>query len=307
MLNNGPAATANQTYRGRFAPSPTGPLHFGSLIAAMASYLDARAAKGKWLVRIDDLDPPREVQGSAEMILRTLEMLGFEWDESVLFQSSRHAAYTQALEILAADNKTYPCGCTRREIADSVVKHTREPIYPGTCRNGLPVGKQARSVRVRTEDAEINFHDHMQGTISQDLSQAVGDYVLRRADGLFAYQLAVVVDDAAQAISHIVRGADLLDSTPRQIYLQKLLSLPTPEYAHLPIAIDSQGKKLSKQHKALAVDTQHPQKTLLTSLEFLNQKPQKDLVNETVETIWRWAVANWRPDTLAGIYSKKVI
>src|ERR1043165_1007251 len=228
---------------GRFAPSPTGPLHFGSLVAALASWLDARAGGGRWLVRIEDLDRPRVKAGAADEILGTLAALGLDWDGEVIFQSRRTALYERAVSRLVG---TYLCGCTRREIADSAVSLAADgaQVYPGTCRGGLPAGKNARALRVRVE-GNVSFADRVQGTLTQDLEREVGDFVLRRADGQFAYQLAVVVDDADQAISDVVRGADLLESTPRQIYLQRLLGLPTRRYLHEPVAVDSRGEKPS--------------------------------------------------------------
>ncbi|MFO7190526.1 MAG: tRNA glutamyl-Q(34) synthetase GluQRS, partial [Pseudomonadota bacterium] len=198
-------------YRGRFAPSPTGPLHFGSLVAAVASFVDARAQGGSWLVRMEDLDPPRVVPGAADDILRTLEAFGLHWDETVVYQSARHAAYEAALQRLEARGAIFPCACTRKEIADSALGPDGTPIYPGTCRNGLPPGKTGRAIRVRVDDAVIRFVDRLQGEVVQELARSVGDFVVRRADGVYAYQLAVVVDDAWQGVTDVVRGADLLD------------------------------------------------------------------------------------------------
>ena len=215
-------------YCGRFAPSPTGPLHFGSLVAAVGSYLDARSHDGQWLVRIEELDPPREMPGAADLILKTLAAYGFEWDGEVVYQSNRHDAYESALESLTRQGLLFPCSCSRREIADSTLGGGEHLVYPGTCRDGLVEGKVARAWRVRVTDADIAFDDNVQGPVSQCLQRDAGDFVLKRADGLYAYQLAVVVDDAWQGITHIVRGADLLDSTARQIYLQRCLGLATP-------------------------------------------------------------------------------
>lgn len=250
-------------YRGRFAPSPTGPLHLGSLVTALASWLDARAHGGDWLVRIEDIDYPRCVKGADFDILQTLERLGLRPDEAPEWQSRRESLYADALRRLDASGQLYPCGCSRKEIADSLV-HVRERHqtlgYPGTCRNGLH-GKLPRAWRVRVPDgpaATICFDDRWQGRQCQDLEKELGDFVLRRADGLWAYQLAVVVDDAAQGITHIVRGSDLLDSTPRQIHLQHLLGLPTPSYLHVPVVVNADGEKLSKQSGAQAIDTAAP-------------------------------------------------
>jgi glutamyl-Q tRNA(Asp) synthetase len=267
---------------GRFAPSPTGPLHMGSLVAALASWLDARAAGGRWLVRIEDLDRPRCVPGAADEILRCLERLGLAWDGEILYQSRRTEAYRAALEKLRV--QTYWCGCTRREIADSSLGLASDGahIYPGTCRAAPP--RVPRALRVRTSGEEIRFEDRVQGPQRQVLERDVGDFVLYRADGLFAYQLAVVVDDAAQGVTDVVRGADLLDSTPRQIYLQRLLGLPTPSYLHVPVAVNEAGEKLSKQTGAAAVEA--AMQSLRAALRFLGQ-PAADTLDE--------AVRNWDP------------
>ncbi|HKB72871.1 MAG TPA: tRNA glutamyl-Q(34) synthetase GluQRS, partial [Burkholderiales bacterium] len=225
-------------YRGRFAPSPTGPLHFGSLVAAVGSYLEARWNRGRWLVRMEDLDRPREARGASKAILSMLEAYGFEWDGKVVFQSRRDAAYGAALKRLEHVRAVFPCTCTRREISDSAVAPASEPISPGTCRKGLSPGRSARAMRVRVDNTVIAFEDLLQGRIEQNLAREVGDFVVRRADGLFAYQLAVVVDDFEQNITDVVRGADLLASTPRQILLQRLLGHPVPRYMHLPVVVN---------------------------------------------------------------------
>jgi glutamyl-Q tRNA(Asp) synthetase len=272
-------------YAGRFAPSPTGALHFGSLVAALASWLDARAARGRWLVRMEDLDAPRMQAGAAAQILRTLERLGLEWDGEVLYQSQRSKVYETALSRLAPG--TYACGCTRREVADSSLGLAADgaQIYPGTCRAGLPQGKAARAIRVRTSASRVEFHDRLQGLQRQDVEREVGDFVLLRADGQFAYQLAVVVDDAEQGITDIVRGADLLASTARQIFLQRLLGYPQPRYLHLPAAVNAAGEKLSKQTGAAPVA---PSPTAVRdALVFLGQ-PQTDDLREAIRN---WNVA----------------
>ncbi|MDQ0143957.1 tRNA glutamyl-Q(34) synthetase GluQRS [Cupriavidus necator] len=257
------ATVAAAGYRGRFAPSPTGPLHLGSLVTALASWLDARAHGGQWLVRIEDIDTPRCVRGADLDILHTLERVGMTPDEAPVWQSRREPHYAAALRRLDAGGQLYPCGCSRKEIADSLV-HVRERHqtlgYPGTCRHGLN-GKLPRAWRVRVPDgpaATVCFDDRWQGRQCQNLETELGDFVLRRADGLWAYQLAVVVDDGLQGITHIVRGADLLDSTPRQIHLQHLLGLPTPAYLHVPVVVNQAGEKLSKQSGAQAIDTDAP-------------------------------------------------
>jgi glutamyl-Q tRNA(Asp) synthetase len=246
----------NGAYVGRFAPSPTGALHAGSLVAALASYLDARAHGGAWLVRIEDIDEGRSVAGAAEEILAQLAWLGMHSDREVVWQSGRKLLYQAAYERLAGH--VYGCGCNRREIADSRLGFAPDggAIYPGTCRHGLAPGRSARSLRLRVPEPGqdvIAFEDRFAGTVSQKLAGESGDFVLRRADGYWAYQLAVVVDDAEQGVTDVVRGADLLDSTPRQIYLQRLLAVPTPRYLHVPVVRNALGEKLSKQTGALAV------------------------------------------------------
>lgn len=271
-------------YVGRFAPSPTGPLHFGSLVAALASWLDARAARGRWLVRIEDLDAPRQQRGAADLILRTLERLGLGWDGPVVYQSPQLRQYESALERLRLH--TYWCGCTRREIADSSLAAAVDgaQIYPGTCRAGLPAGKTARALRLRTDSAPVSFTDRVQGVRTQIVEKEVGDFIVYRADGQFAYQLAVVVDDAHQGVTDVVRGADLLDSTARQIYLQRLLGYATPRYLHVPAAVNAAGEKLSKQTGARPIDAARPEQAIRDALRFLGQAPAADLEE---------AIANW--------------
>jgi glutamyl-Q tRNA(Asp) synthetase len=284
---------SRKPYRGRFAPSPTGPLHFGSLIAAVGSYLDARANGGAWLVRIEDLDRPRQAEGAADAILRALEAYGFEWDGAVMRQSARAPAYAAALERLQRDGKVFPCACTRREIADSSLGGASEPVYPGTCRNGVPSGRPARAIRARVDEEPIAFDDRVQGRIEQRLAREVGDFVVRRADGLYAYQLAVVVDDFEQGVTDVVRGADLLASTPRQILLQRRLGYPTPRYAHLPVAVNRNGEKLSKQTLAAPLCAAEAPWQLWRALRFLGQSPARELERASLPQVWAWALANW--------------
>lgn len=282
-------------YRGRFAPSPTGSLHFGSLVAAVGSYLEAKSRGGEWLVRMEDLDPPREQPGAAERIMRTLEACGMVWDGKPMYQSQRSEAYRAALARLEAHGLIYPCACTRREIADSSLRPDGALIYPNTCRMGLAPGKTPRAFRVRVDRDLIEFEDALQGKLSQDLAAEAGDFVLLRADGLYAYQLAVVVDDAEQGITDVVRGADLLDSTPRQIYLQRLLNLRTPHYLHLPAAVNAAGEKLSKQTRAAPVDERDPVPALAQVMEYLGQAPPAQLRRAPLAEFWRWALAHWDP------------
>jgi glutamyl-Q tRNA(Asp) synthetase len=261
-------------YVGRFAPSPTGPLHHGSLVAALASYLDARVHGGQWLLRIEDLDAPREVPGAAQAIVDTLAACGLAPDRPVVWQSRRDAAYQAAFDVLMERGAVYPCACTRKEVADSVLNQRerafgRELVYPGTCRHGLAPGRAPRAWRVRVPEQAIAFDDVLQGPQRQELAREVGDFVIKRADGPWAYQLAVVVDDAAAGMTHVVRGADLLDSTPRQIALQGLLRLPTPVYAHVDVATNAQGEKLSKQTGAIGVGPGEAPAALARAAEFL--------------------------------------
>jgi len=273
---------------GRFAPSPTGPLHFGSLVAALGSCLEARSRGGRWLLRMEDVDQPRCRQEHADAILATLEACGFEWDGPVMVQSTRTARYAEILERLKAQGTVYPCGCTRAELAAAPLGIDGAVVYPGTCRNGLPAGKTARAWRLRLEGV-IDFDDLVQGPQHQDLPREVGDCVLLRADGYFAYQLAVVVDDADQGIDHVVRGADLIHSTARQMYLQRLLGLPTPQYAHLPVAVDGAGQKLSKQTLAAPVAARDPWPALCEAAHFLGM-PDCRLASTD---FWNWAYENW--------------
>ncbi|WGG49360.1 tRNA glutamyl-Q(34) synthetase GluQRS [Rugamonas sp. DEMB1] len=288
-------------YIGRFAPSPTGPLHLGSLVAAMASYLDARLQGGRWLVRIEDVDGDRNVAGADQHILASLQRCGMRWDGEVTWQSRRTALYQAALERLGA--LVYPCACSRKEIADSQLgltgKQAQSQIYPGTCRHGLAPGRVARALRLRVPcGAEplrvLGFTDRWQGWLSQDLCDEVGDFVVKRADGFWAYQLAVVVDDGAQGITDIVRGADLIDSTPRQLYLQHLLDLPQPSYLHVPVVSNEAGEKLSKQTGAQAFDNGAPVEQLLNSaLLPAARLLGMELAANSVEQFWRVAVPAW--------------
>jgi glutamyl-Q tRNA(Asp) synthetase len=287
-------------YRGRFAPSPTGPLHFGSLVAALGSWLDARAHGGEWLVRIEDIDPPREVAGASDAILRSLEAHHLYWDGSVLYQHTRSDAYRAALDTLHRDGMIYPCTCTRKQIADRQQARGLEPnLYPGTCRARTHIPRETHALRVNTTGAGQSFEDRIQGAQQQHIESAVGDFVVRRTDGLFAYQLAVVVDDAEQGISDIVRGSDLLDNTPRQILLQRMLQLPTPRYAHLPIAVNAAGQKLSKQTFAPALDDSNPLPALHEVLCFLGLPPPLELRDATLDELLTWAVNHWDMDRVA--------
>jgi glutamyl-Q tRNA(Asp) synthetase len=290
--------------RGRFAPSPTGPLHFGSLIAAVASYCDARARGGEWLVRIEDVDIPRARPGAERAILGTLERCGFAWDGPVVRQSMRTALYDDALARLRQRGDLYECACARRELEAVPIGAGGERIYPGTCRNGIATDRtqrRQRAWRLRVPDARVAWRDRLLGPQSQNLALEVGDFVVKRADGLVAYQLAVVVDDALQGITDIVRGADLLVSTPRQMLLQQCLGYPTPSYLHVPVAIDGNGDKLSKQTHAAPLPAQ-PLPALVAAWRFLDQPlPAGSNAPATVTEFWSWAFRAWNPAQLPPV------
>ncbi|HEB59285.1 MAG TPA: tRNA glutamyl-Q(34) synthetase GluQRS [Gammaproteobacteria bacterium] len=288
------ARPAPEPCRGRFAPSPTGPLHFGSLVAAMASYLEVRTRGGTWLVRMEDLDPPREVPGAADHILRTLAAFGMESDEPVLYQSRRLAAYEDSWQRLRETAGCFPCACSRATLraAGSTLIGNEGPIYPGTCRRRPPPPGQPVAWRVPVPDVEISFTDAVQGPQRQNLAREVGDFVVRRRDGLFAYQLAVVVDDAFQGITHVVRGSDLLDSTPRQIYLQEQLGVAQPAWLHTPVATLPEGEKLSKQTGAQAVVANSA--SLHAALCFLGQPVPMELARAPLAELWDWALTHWQ-------------
>lgn len=284
-------------YTGRFAPSPSGPLHEGSLVAAMASYLDARAHQGRWLLRIEDIDETRTVAGAADSIFDTLATLGMHADGEVIWQSQRKSLYEQAFARLG--DHVYPCGCSRREIADSRtgIASDGAAIYPGTCRHGLSAGKSLRAWRLRVPDSEsaegvIRFDDRWLGTLTETLSETTGDFVLKRADGFWAYQLAVVVDDAEQGVTDVVRGADLLGSTARQIYLQRLLQLPLPRYLHVPVVNNDAGEKLSKQTGATPLDLSQPLQTLMRAADRLELCLARG-ADASLEAFWTAAITDW--------------
>ncbi len=291
--------TMSQPYRGRFAPTPSGPLHFGSMIAAIGSYCDARASGGIWQVRIDDIDTPRVVHGAADDILRTLEAYALEWDGRPVFESRNRDAYHGALHSLRAAGHVFACSCSRREVSEAGLAGPEGAVYPGTCRNGLRPGRPVRSLRLRIEgESNIGFADALQGPVSQDLAAQVGDFVVYRADGIFSYHLTCVVGDAHQSVTDVVRGADLIDSTPRQIYLQRLLGLPTPSYLHLPVATDNRGEKLSNQTRATPVDVVRAGQTIHAVLTVLGQRPPAELANWPATDAIAWAVNNWRRENL---------
>ena len=290
-------------YCGRFAPSPTGPLHAGSLFAAVASYLDARARGGRWLVRIEDLDVAREVPGAASEILATLSALALHWDGEIVYQSSRSDRYELALKQLIEQGLVYPCSCSRAAIARIVgpASPGSELRYPGTCRDGPLRQSGPHAWRLRVPSGEITYIDELQGVQSIDVLRTTGDFVLKRRDGPFAYQLAVVVDDAECGITHVVRGADLLDNTQRQILLHRALGLPTPHYAHVALLVDARGAKLAKSTQAPAIDRERPTETLWNTLHAMRQAPPLGLRNARPETLLEWATERWSLTSLSGL------
>ena len=288
MAENSTAATYTASYIGRFAPSPTGPLHFGSLFAAIASYVDARSNNGLWLLRMEDLDPPREPQGAAEQILQQLADFSLHWDGEILYQSTRLPAYDAAITALQENDLCFYCDCTRPQIK------AMGSIYNGHCRSRNDVPEEGAALRVMTEATELAFEDAICGHFAQNIERDVGDFVIRRKDGLHAYQLAVVVDDAFQNISHVVRGTDLLDSTPRQIYLQQKLGFATPTYCHVPVLQNSKGQKLSKQHFAKPIKSEEAAAMTHRCLQLLGQEPPDPLAKEKPEQQLEWAAEHWR-------------
>jgi len=299
-----PTVTDNQPAIGRFAPSPTGPLHLGSLVAALGSYLKAKSAGGLWYLRMEDLDLPRVVPGIADDMLATLETLGFQWDGEVVYQSRRSEHYREAAEELVRRRLAYACGCTRSEIAQiASAAHEEGLVYPGLCRDGLPPDKVERALRVKVYDEVISFDDGIMGRYSQHLTASCGDFVIHRADGPYAYHLAVVVDDAAAGVNQVVRGADLLGSTPRQIYLQRVFRYETPGYCHLPLVTGPDGAKLSKKDHALSLAAgrdlaKEGGLLLVSALRFLGQSPPPALADASPGEVLHWGVANFDPSAI---------
>ena len=286
-------------YRGRFAPSPTGPLHFGSLIAALGSFLQARDQQGEWWVRIENIDPPRETAGAIDAILYSLEAHGLTWDGEVQYQLHRQERYAAALDEIQHMGRLYACHCSRQQIANATGHRGGPLIYPGTCRNNPPLGRGPYARRVNTQECHIQFEDTIQGTQRVNLEKDGGDFVLQRSDGLYSYQLAVALDDAEQGMTEVVRGSDLLDSTPRQIFIQQLLGFTPPRYTHLPVAIDvSSGKKLSKQNLAPPLDNKQAEHNLWRALDFLGQHPPTELRCASVEELLDWAIKQWQLKTV---------
>ncbi len=280
---------------GRFAPSPTGPLHYGSLLAAVASFLNIRAKNGNWLVRIDDLDPPREVAGASAGILHTLDKYGLYWDKEVIYQSQRSELYNEALTELGKNNQLYRCSCSRKEIAKR-----GEDFYQGHCRKGYDPERNHFSLRIKTPNRTVTWKDMVQDHQTFNLFDSNGDFIVKRSDGLYAYHLAVVVDDAAQQITEIIRGADLLTSTPAQLYLQQLLDIQPPQYSHIPVAVNAEGEKLSKQTGAEPVSLKDPVSTLVMTLRDLGQAPPDKLAKSSVDDVIRWGIDNWVLGSVPG-------
>jgi len=283
-------------YIGRFAPSPTGPLHFGSLMTAVASYLDAKASGGQWLVRMEDLDPPREMPGAADNILKTLEAYHLFWDGDVWFQSKRHERYKDTIDLLLKQSQAFFCTCTRKAIL-------KEPhgVYPGTCRKQLSKPSKPSAIRLRTQDSTTEFIDGIQGQFKQNLNSDIGDFIIKRKDDLYAYHLAVVIDDYAQGITHIIRGLDLLDSTPRHLYLQQCLTLPHPLYFHLPLITNNKGQKLSKQSFAPPIPSNTPALYLWHALQALGQHPTTELLDACPTDILLWGKDNWNKNNIPHV------
>ena len=300
LLSERPQLSNNDAYRGRFAPSPSGLLHFGSLIAALASFLDAKSTispqghSGKWLVRIEDIDPPREKIGASSAILATLEAFGLHWDEPVLYQSQQSELYNDTLSDLQRQSLSYYCQCTRAEIKKL------GGIYQGHCRT-LNNSKHNSAMRLINKYGLYQFNDIFQGNVNCDKALANEDFIIHRKDGLFAYQLAVVVDDIYQNITHVIRGCDLLEPTARQLTLFATLNSLAPAYGHVPLAITSTGHKLSKQNKAPSINNDNPQPALIAALSFLGQTPDPKLVNEKVDDIISWAINHWSRDTVPQV------
>ena len=293
---------------GRFAPTPSGPLHLGSLLAATGSYLSARHAGGRWLLRIDDLDRQRSIPGLAEEFQRTLHQFGFEWDGTVCFQSARNDRYREALAAIVARNGTYACRCSRSTLtASQLAESGTEPVYPGTCRQDpqAATGPHALRFAIREGQPPIEFADLFQGRYVQDCAREAGDFVVRRRDGQVAYHLATVVDDAENGVTEVVRGADLMASTPRQILLQQALALPTPAYGHLPLLTEPDGRKLAKSKRSLPL-AEDVSRQLCQVFGWLEQAPPPELATEPVRTIWDWAIRNWRPARLAGCRERRL-
>jgi glutamyl-Q tRNA(Asp) synthetase len=289
----------SKSYRGRFAPSPTGPLHFGSLVAAMGSYLQAKYHNGEWLLRIDDIDPPREQKGAKNNILTTLEDFGFEWDSDVLYQNSKLNRYQEAVNDLLKQQRAYPCSCSKKSLIKQTGQTEGEIVYPGFCRNKKLEESPQHSIRLRCDNELIYFDDAIQGKQAINLENIKGDFVIQRRDRHFSYQLASGIDDAEQGITEVVRGADLLNCTPCQLHVQRMLNLPSPQYCHLPIALNEAGQKLSKQSHAKPITSKNSVLLLYEALKFLGQKPPIDIMKGSQQELWLWAKAHWQLNSIS--------
>lgn len=302
MFSNSTNSTADIPYIGRFAPSPTGPLHFGSLLAAVASYLDSRSNNGKWIIRMEDLDPPREMPNAKERILEALEVYQLYSDTPIVYQSDRYSLYQNALDQLIKKNLVFPCTCSRKQL------NSLNGIHFGNCHSDISSKETAFAWRFDCQSNgntdEASFEDALQGKFQQSLKQDIGDFVVKRKDLLWAYQLAMVVDDYEQGVTHVVRGIDLIDSTLRQNMLQRALNYPIPQYAHIPVACSDNGQKLSKQNLAPALDLQNPEVNLWRALSWLRQEPPKNLRHASVKEILDWGITHWNPLTLKGIQNQ---
>lgn len=296
---------STDSYRGRFAPSPTGKLHFGSLIAAVASYLESKTSAGEWLVRIEDIDETRTIPGSADDILFSLERFGFEWDDEVVHQSQRKGLYQDYLQDLINKQLVYACDCSRSKLRQQAINQPGPQVYPGNCRHHPVTLNTPYAQRCRTDSRTISFEDTIQGNYRVNLESDCGDFIIKRRDGFFAYQLVVVIDDAEQGITNIVRGADLLDATPQQIYLQHCFGLEQPEYTHVPVAMQQAGQKLSKSHRALAIDPKQNTRQLYQVMDFLSQTPPTELETASLEEFWYWAIQNW--DTSKIVSRREIV
>jgi glutamyl-Q tRNA(Asp) synthetase len=287
-----------QSYIGRFAPSPTGPLHLGSLYTALASYLQARSQQGKWLLRIDDLDTPRNAPGAADGILATLETYGLYWDDEADYQSRHLPEYEHLLQQLQKDRQAYPCTCTRKSLTAIHSEPAAGDIYPGLCKNRLHPVLGPYALRIKTDPRAVTFDDQLQGTLSHRLAEQHGDFIVKRRDRIVAYQFAVVVDDARQQVNHVVRGFDLFHETPKQIFLQQILGFSTPGYMHVPVIVDREGRKLSKQTLAAAVSLTEPGILLFQLLDLLRQNPPAELRQAPPPELLEWAIDHWNPEPL---------
>lgn len=309
MFSNSITPTADMPYIGRFAPSPTGPLHFGSLLAAVASYLDAHSNNGKWLIRMEDLDPPREMANAQQRILEALDVYQLYSDAPIVYQSDRDSLYQSALDRLIHNDLVFPCTCSRKQLS------AVNGIHFGNCHSDISspaidfawrFNCQSINAECKTE-TEVSFNDALQGQFKQSLQQDIGDFVVKRKDLLWAYQLAMVVDDYQQGVTHVVRGIDLIDSTLRQNMLQNALGYPIPQYAHIPVACAENGQKLSKQNLAPALDLENPAANLWRALSWLRQEPPKNLQSASVKELLAWGIAHWQPLKLQGIQNQPSI